>query len=515
MQPSNPYLETLPMTDAPQAVLGARHESMDARHSGPSLRQAACAKGPSTSPIRTAPPGVLSGPIAPTMLRLALPTIVVLVVQTLVGVAETYFVSFLGTDALAGVALVFPVLMLMQMMSNGGIGGGVAAAVARALGANRGEDAQALAWHAMLLACGLGLLFTVGAIAGGPALYRAMGGTDGTLAAALTYSSVVFAGSVPLWIVALLSSALRGAGDVRTPASITLAGAVMLVALSPALIFGWGPLPRLGIAGAGAAVVIYYVLAALALIGHMRWGRSPLRLSVMRPDRRLFADILGVGVLSALGTVQVNVTVACVTGVVGLFGADAIAGYGIAARLDYLQIPLLFGLGTAVVIMVGINVGAGQMARARRIAWTGAAIAVGFTGSLGLFVAIFPQAWLGLFSDEPAVLAFGTLYLQTVGPVYGAIGLGMMLYFASQGAERVLWPVLAGTARMMVAALGGWLAVAWLGADLSLLFQIVAGAALLFGGITSATMLAGAWGRHPRRGSTAQADAVRTAAVVR
>jgi Na+-driven multidrug efflux pump len=294
-----------------------------------------------------------------------------------------------------------------------------------------------------------------------------------------------------------------------------LAGAVMLVALSPALIFGWGPLPRLGIAGAGAAVVIYYVLAALALIGHMRWGRSPLRLSVMRPDRRLFADILGVGVLSALGTVQVNVTVACVTGVVGLFGADAIAGYGIAARLDYLQIPLLFGLGTAVVIMVGINVGAGQMARARRIAWTGAAIAVGFTGSLGLFVAIFPQAWLGLFSDEPAVLAVGTLYLQTVGPAYGAIGLGLMLYFASQGAERVLWPVLAGTARMMVAALGGWLAVAWLGADLSLLFQIVAGAALLFGGITSATMLAGAWGRHPRRGSTAQADAVRTAAVVR
>src|SRR5918999_6533860 len=100
---------------------------------------------------------------------------------------------------------------------------------------------------------------------------------------------------------------------------------------------------------------------------------------------------------------------------------------------------------------------------ARRIAWTGAAIAVGFTGSLGLLVAIFPQAWLGLFSDEPAVLAVGTLYLQTVGPAYGAIGLGMMLYFASQGAKRVLWPVLAGTARMVVAALLGWLAVAQLG----------------------------------------------------
>jgi Na+-driven multidrug efflux pump len=309
----------------------------------------------------------------------------------------------------------------------------------------------------MLLACGLGLLFTVGAIAGGPALYRAMGGTDKTLAAALTYSNIVFAGSVPLWIVALLSSALRGAGDVKTPARITLSGAIMLVALSPALIFGWGPLPPLGIAGAGAAVVIYYALTALILIGYMRSGRSPLQLSVVRPDRRLFADILGVGVLSALGTVQVNVTVACVTGVVGLFGADAIAGYGIASRLDYLQIPLLFGLGTAVVMMVGINIGADQMARARRIAWTGA-----------------------------------------------AIGLGMMLYFASQGAKRVLWPVLAGTARMMVAALGGWFAVAWLGADPSMLFQIVAGAALLFGCITSAAMFVGVWGRRPHSGSMAQ-----------
>jgi putative MATE family efflux protein len=461
------------------------------------------------SPVRTAPPGILAGPIVPTMLRLALPTIVVLVVQTLVGVAETYFVSFLGTDALAGVALVFPVLMLMQMMSNGGIGGGVSSAVARALGANRAGDAQALVWHAMVLACGLGLMFTVGAIAGGPALYRAMGGTGGTLTAALTYSNMVFASSVPLWVVALLSSALRGAGDVKTPARITLAGAVLLIVMSPALIFGWGPLPRLGIAGAGAAVVIYYVLAAVMLIGYMRSKRSPLKLTIVRPDGRLFGEILGVGLPSAVGTVQVNLTVACVTGVVGLFGADAIAGYGIASRLDYLQIPLLFGLGTAVVTMVGINVGAEQIHRARRIAWTGAVLALCFTEALGIFVTVFPRAWLGLFTDDLDVLAFGTLYLRTVAPVYGAVALGMMLYFASQGAKRVLWPVVAGTVRMLVAALAGWFAVAAMGADLPTLFQLVAVAALLFGGITSMAMLAGAWGRRAPSAVAARTDATR------
>lgn len=445
-------------------------------------------------PARKVPPGILAGPITPTMLRLALPTIVVLIVQTLVGVAETYFVSFLGTDALAGVTLVFPILMLMQMMSNGGIGGGVSSAIARALGANLGADADALVWHAIVLACAFGLLFTTAAILGGPILYRSMGGTGATLTAALTYSGVVFAGSIPIWITALLSSALRGAGNVNVPALVILAGAVILIPLSPALIFGWGPFPRLGVAGGGAAVIVYYVLAVLLLVLYLRSPRSLLRLRIVPLEGRLFKDIMGVGLLSAIGTVQVNLTVIFVTAAVGRFGADAIAGYGIASRLDYIQIPLLFGLGTAVVTMVGVNVGAGQIARARRIASIGATLAFGVTECIGIAAAIFPHLWIDLFSDDPQVLAMGTLYLRTVAPVYGAVGLGLILYFASQGAKRVLFPVLAGTVRMIIAAFIGWSAVTWFGVGLSMLFQIVAFAAVAYGGLTAAIVFGGAWG---------------------
>lgn len=450
------------------------------------------------------PPGVLSGPITSTMLRLALPTIVVLVVQTLVGVAETYFVSFLGTDALAGVALAFPVVMLMQMMSNGGIGGGVASAVARALGANRRADADALVWHAIILAGVFGIAFTAAAILGGSILYRTMGGSGSTLTAALTYSGVVFSGAIPIWITALLSSALRGAGNVKVPAIVTLAGAVIVLPLSPAMIFGWGPFPRLGVAGGGAAFVIYYVLAALALVLYLRSRRSLLRLKISPLHGRHFKDILGVGLLSAIGTVQVNLTVTFVTAAVGRFGADAIAGYGIASRLEYIQIPLLFGLGTAVVTMIGINIGAGQAARARRIAWIGAALAFGVSELIGLAVTVFPHAWLGLFSDEPRVLALGTLYLRSVAPFYGAIGLALVLYFASQGARRVLFPVLAGTVRMVIAAFIGWSAVVWLGASLATLFQIIALAALTYGVLTAAAMLSGGWGRRPAISTVAQ-----------
>src|ERR1700743_3751114 len=152
---------------------------------------------------------MLNGAILPTLLRLALPTIVVLVAQTAVNVAEAYYVVFLGTDALAGVALVFPIFMLMTMMSNGGFGSGVASSVARAIGAGRRDDANAALFHAMVLAVILGALFTLGATIGGPVLYRALGGEGGSLGAALAYSNYLFAAAIPVWVVNLQQAALR------------------------------------------------------------------------------------------------------------------------------------------------------------------------------------------------------------------------------------------------------------------------------------------------------------------
>jgi MATE family, multidrug efflux pump len=437
---------------------------------------------------------LLDGPIVPGMLRLGLPTLVVLLVQTLVGVAETYFVSFLGTEALAGVGLVFPVLMLMQMMANGGIGGGVAAAVARALGAGRRNDAEALLLHTLVLGLVFGLSFTLLALVGGPWLYRTLGGENGSFVAALTYSNAIFLSATPLWVTALLSAALRGAGNVKVPALIIFAGAVVLVPLSPALIFGWGPFRGLGIGGAGAAVGIYYTAAAVGLIAYLRSSRATVRLVGTRLDFRLIRDIMGVGGLSSIGAVQANLTVALVTGAVGFYGAEAIAGYSTAARLDYLLIPLLFGFGTAVVTMVGANVGAGRSLRARRVAWTGAVIGGGAAGLIGIVAALFPRLWLGLFTNDDAVLAAGALYLRTVAPFYSLFGAGFMLYFASQGAGRVLLPVLGATARLLVAGVAGWLASFWLSISLAGLFAIVATSAALFGLICIAAVRSKAWG---------------------
>jgi putative MATE family efflux protein len=446
--------------------------------------------GPDAAKKRTRE-AILHGPIAATMMRLALPTIGVLVAQTLVNVAETYYVSFLGTPALAGVALVFPVWMLMTMLAAGGIGGGVASAVARATGAGRHADANALVMHALVIAVTFGLTFSFLAIGFGEHLYRALGGTGEALRSAELYSTFVFFAAIPIWIVNLLSAALRGIGNVRVPATVTFTGAAVLVPLSPLFIFGAGPFCGFGLAGAGIALSLFYWLAAAALLRYMASGRSGLRLSREALRWPLFRDILKVGVVAALSTIQLNIMVLLVTAAVGRFGIDAIGGYGTASRLDYVLIPVVFGIGTAVITMVGTNVGAGHLVRARKIAWTGVAASVVFTGTVGLIAAIFPRLWLGLFTHDAAVIETGSLYLHIVAPFYAANGIIFALSFAAQGSGRVSFMFLAGTARLMVGAGGGWLAVTTFGLPESALFAVVAAAIVTAAAICAFIELSG------------------------
>ena len=356
----------------------------------PSLTAIAGAK-PSYDPRTRA---LIEGPIAATLVRLAAPNMLVMLAQTSVGLVETYFVGKLGTAALAGVALVFPLVMLMQMMSAGAMGGGISSAIARALGAGRRADADALALHALVIALIFGATFMVALLAGGPALYVAMGGSGASLAAALAYSNVVFAGAILVWLFNSLANVIRGSGNMMVPAVVTCAGVLVLIPLSPCLIFGLGPLPRLGVAGGAVAVLIYYAIGSLVLAAYLRSPRSVVRLSIKGVRLRwpLFRDILHVGLVAALVTVATNLTIAIATALVGAFGPAAIAGYGVGSRLEYLLIPLVFGLGGPLVAMVGTNIGAGRRDRALRVAWIGAAIATALCGFIGSGAALFPRA---------------------------------------------------------------------------------------------------------------------------
>jgi len=423
---------------------------------------------------------LIEAPIVRTLLRLAVPNILVLGAQASAGLVETYFIGKLGTESLAGVALVFPVLMLMQMMSAGAMGGGISSAIARALGGSRRADANALVLHAAIIALAFGLAFMLAVLGGGRWLYAVMGAKGPSMDAALTYSNWVFAGAVLVWLFNSLAAVIRGTGNMAVPAIVTVTGTAFLIPLSPALIFGWGPFPAFGIAGGAIALLAYYTAGTGALWAYLWSGRNVLHPSVRGVSFRwpLFRDILRVGALAALVTVSTNLTI--------------IAGYGTGARLEYLLVPLVFGLGAPLVAMVGTSIGAGKRGRALRVAWIGAGIATVLTEAIGLGAAAFPYAWLSLFDSDPAMLESGARYLRVVGPFYGMLGLALSLYFASQGAGRLLWPLVGNFVRLTIAAAGGLVALRLTG-DISHVFLAQSAALVAFGLINAVSVAGGAW----------------------
>lgn len=437
---------------------------------------------------------LLEAPIVPTLLRLAAPNVLVMVAQAAVGLIETYFVGKLGLDALAGMALVFPIVMLMQMTSAGAMGGGIASSIARALGAGRRDAADALVLHAGVIALGFGIAFSLALLLGGRWLYTLMGGSGAALEAALTYSHWVFAGAVLVWMFNSLAAVIRGTGNMAVPANVTVVGVLFLIPVSPLLIFGWGPIPGMGIAGGAIALLLYYLAGTLALWRYLRSGRSLLkpRLSRVRLRWPLFKDILSIGLIGSISTVATNLSIGIATALTGHFGAGAIAGYGTASRLEYLLVPLVFGLGAPLVAMVGTCIGAGLRERAMRAAWVGATLAFALTEAIGLAAALFPRPWLALFGSDPAMLDTGAHYLQVVGPLYGFFGVGLVLYFASQGAGRLLWPVIGNLARLAVVAIGGWLALRW-GGGLGHVFAAQGAAMVVYGVVIASAIAGGAW----------------------
>ena len=319
--------------------------------------------------------------------------------------------------------MVYPLIMLMQTMSAGGMGGGVAAAVARALGAGHRHDAHALVLHALLIACVMGALFTTGALWGGPALYRAMGGTGDVLAAALAYSDVVFAGALSFWLLNTLASVVRGTGNMLLPAGVVIGGGVDPLSFPSA----------------------DFWLGAVASSGHRRGRRGAHHL--LQPRER------GTARLSALwmqsGTADAL--------------RDALAGRALLGdppcrparfaqhhahqsergifdqsrrSLWHVRSGGLWDRRTPGIFAdpsrLRLRLGPRDYGWYEYRCWppsTRAARGLGGCRTRGrghgqyrTLAACFPQLWLGLFSTNPDVLTVGATYLRIVGPTYGCLG---------------------------------------------------------------------------------------------
>src|SRR5229473_8585455 len=410
---------------------------------------------PPSPPARNA---LVDGPILRTLLWLAWPNVIALSAGTCVVIAETSYIGRLGVESLAAMALVFPFVILTMTMSGGAMGGGVASAIARALGAGDKERASALAAHALLIAACFGLTFTLTMLIFGPALLEMLGGRGNVLTRAIGYVQIFFGGAVVPWLMNTLAAILRGTGNMKLPSLIILNSAVCQIILGGILGLGLGPIPQFGMRGVAAGTLTAFSIGGTIMAWYIFSGRARVtpKLRGLRIQRGMFFDILKVGAVSCLSPLQSVLTITIFTHMLAQFGTEILAGYGIGARLEFMLTSLAFAVGIASVPMVGMAIGAERIARARQIAWTAGSVSFVAVGAIATFIAIFPDIWVNLFTGDASVRAASHQYLSTAAPMYAFIGLASSMYFSSQGAAKVVGPVLAQTARLLFIGTGGW-----------------------------------------------------------
>jgi len=423
------------------------------------------------------------------------PNTVAFFIQSIVVLTEVWFISKLGTNSLAAVALAFPLLMITQTMSGGALGGAITSAIARSMGANDIDKAERLIWHSVVISLGGAFTFLLFFLLFGEQLLFLLGGRGDILKESYTYCSYLFLGGLILWLSGSMSAVLRGMGNMRFPATLMICTSFLQVFLSGGFILGWYGFPQIGVPGAAIATLISASVMVVIIFLKLLSKSIPvkLRMKQLILSRDLFNNIFEVAIPASVSPLLTVGTILVLTGLVGTFGTEALAGYGIGSRVEFLMIPLIFGIGTAMTSIVGANIGAKNIIRAETVGIYGGTSAGVVSIFIGLTLALFPDAWIQFFTDDMKAFEVTKLYIQIIGPFYIFQGIGLSLYFASQGANAMKWPTIATIARFLIASIGGGISVHWLGFGIGSIFISSAIAMMIFGTMIFVSIKKGAW----------------------
>ena len=438
---------------------------------------------------------LLKAPPLPLLLSLTAPNTLAFAIQAAVNLTEVWIVGQLGTQALAAMALVFPLLMLTQTMSGGALGGAISSAVARALGTGNQDRAERLVWHGLYGALIGAFLFLILFIAFGEMFLRFLGGDGIILQYALGYCWVLYLGGPILWLNGAIGAVYRGTGDMAFPAKLMILGSFVQVPLTATLVLGLFGMPQLGVAGAAWSSVLIGGLVGVIMLARLASPKVLTRLKRAQAAwrRELVDEILLVARPAALNPLMTVGTILGLTAIVGTFGPQALAGYGIGTRIEYIMLPVVFAFGTALTTIVGTNIGAGNIARAEQAAWYGVACTALLCGTVGGALAIFADVWIPVFTNDAVAFETAKNYIRIVGPAYAFLGIGLVLYFASQGAGAMAWPIGAMVLRFILAVGGASLLVQKYGIGVEAVFITAALSLTLYAFINSAAIYYGAW----------------------
>ena len=435
---------------------------------------------------------LVEGSIPRALASLALPTLLGIVFIIVVDVVDTLFVGQLGTHELAAMSFTFPVISLVLSVAFG-LSIGSTSAVSRAIGGGDERATRRLTTHALMLAAifvaaisGLGLLTQ-------DAVFRTLGAEEAVLPLLDEYMTIWYAGAVFLVVPIVGTGAIRANGDARTPAVIMAVAALTNAVLDPMFIFGFGSIPAMGIKGAAIATLISRAVTLVASVWVLRRANL-LDLHVPSKEELLgsWKAILSVGVPAALSNMVVPIAVSILTWLIATHGSQAVAGYGVASRLEgFLLIPAS-ALSIALTPFIGQNWGGHhpeRVAEALRLS-TRFVLAWGLA-AWGILL-LFGRTIAGWFADDPAVIDSTQTYVWLVPASYGAFGLVYVVSSAFNAVDRAVRSTVLSAVRSVglavpLAFLGSWLAGLW----------------GIYAGIATATLTSGAiafwWSRSLRK----------------
>lgn len=437
----------------------------------------------------------LNDPIFPLLIKMSAPNTVAFLINAVVVLAEFWFISQLGIIPLAALTLAFPAIMLTQQMAFGSLGGAVTSSIARSLGARDKLRAERLLWHSLYISCLGAFSFLIIFFAFGRLLLITLGGTEELLEQSLAYCFVYLSGGIVVWLSGSLTASLRGMGDMQFPAILTVICAGIQVFFSAGFILGYFGLPKLGLVGSAWSMIVTSSFMAITILIKISSSSSAVKLKLksMTFEKDLFEDIFNVALPASLSPIMTVATVLLLTGLIGQFGTSALAGYGIGSRVEFLLIPIVFGIGTAMTAMVGTNIGAKNIVRAEKIGMIGATTAGLLSAVIGITLALTPDLWISIFTSDAATLLVTKQYIQILGICYIFQGYGLSLYFASQGANAMKWPIIITAIRLLIFSAGALISIYWLSYGLESIFYASALAMVVFGVLMVISLKMGAW----------------------
>ena len=386
---------------------------------------------------------ITSGSLSRAVIHLSTPMLIGALLQNLQSMVDLFWVGRLGPEAVASVSMAATVMMLMNPMIMG-LATGTVAFVSRAVGAGDADSAGAAAGQSLFLSIFVGVIM---ALAGwwfsAPAL-RMLGAMPGVADAGAVYLKVCLMGGFTLCMLFIGNAALQGAGDAHTPMRVMALTNVLNIVMDPLLIFGLGPFPRMGVAGAALATVLAQGTGAVVVLRLLLRGRSGLHAhaGTWRPKPELAWRMLKIGLPGSGQMFSRSLMSLVLMGIVAGSGTAAVAAYGIGLRFHIIVLMPAFALGGAAATMMGQNLGAGQAARAGRAVWMAVAINLIPTILSGVIMMVFPEQMIRFFNHDPEVISIGARYLRIVSPFYLFACVGIILARGLNGAGDTVGPMI-------------------------------------------------------------------------